>query len=157
MAQRRLLKEFQELKKQNVQTLSNQPDYIQLQPHPSNMMQWTASFEGPEDTPYEGGKFHIKLTVPSQYPIQPPKASFVTPVFHPNVHFKTGEICLDILKETWSPAWTLLTVCRAIRSLLGAPEADSPLNCDAGNLLRYGDERGFKSMASMYTKLHAKK
>lgn len=50
------------------------------------------------------------LNVPENYPHVPPKATFTTKVFHPNVHFKTGEICLDILKQNWSPAWTLQSV-----------------------------------------------
>jgi peroxin-4 len=36
-------------------------------------------------------------------------------------------------------------------ALLSGPAPDSPLNCDAGNLLRGGDVRGYNSMAKMYT------
>lgn len=64
---------------------------------------------------------------------------------------QTGEICLDILKAAWTPVWSLETTCRAIMALLAHPEASSPLNCDAGNLVRAGDLRGYWSLARMYT------
>eukprot|EP01023_Acetabularia_acetabulum_P000505 TRINITY_DN10195_c0_g1_i2.p1 TRINITY_DN10195_c0_g1~~TRINITY_DN10195_c0_g1_i2.p1 ORF type:complete len:180 (+),score=11.32 TRINITY_DN10195_c0_g1_i2:82-540(+) len=130
---------------------------ITIIPNEHNIFRWTAVIEGPKDTPYQGGKFTIMMDIPSDYPMEPPTAKFITKVFHPNVHTKTGEICLDILKRNWTPAWTILAVCQAILVLLMEPAPDSPLNCDAGNMLRYGDERGYNSMARMYTKEYARK
>ena len=118
-----------------------------------DLHEWLAVLSGPEDSPYSGGQFRVRLSVPSSYPLAAPKATFVTPIFHPNVHFRTGEVCMDILKTDWSPAWTLMSVCRAIVALMSDPAggADSPLNCDAGNLARGGDLRAFNGLARMYT------
>lgn len=68
-----------------------------------------------------------------------------------HIYMQTGEVCLDILKNAWSPAWTLQSVCRAISVLMSNGASDSPLNCDAGNLLRANDTRGYNSVARMYT------
>eukprot|EP00245_Coleochaete_scutata_P007237 TRINITY_DN22388_c0_g1_i1.p1 TRINITY_DN22388_c0_g1~~TRINITY_DN22388_c0_g1_i1.p1 ORF type:complete len:156 (+),score=11.66 TRINITY_DN22388_c0_g1_i1:111-578(+) len=146
----RLIKEYKEV----MRDTSPEAD-IKLVCDETNIYRWTALIRGPSETPYYGGVFQLSFNVPEQYPIVPPTVRFATRIFHPNVHFKTGEICLDILKTAWSPAWTLQSVCRAVITLLAHPEADSPLNCDCGNLLRSGDDRGYKSMAKMYTKLHA--
>uniref|UniRef100_A0A804NTP3 UBC core domain-containing protein n=1 Tax=Zea mays TaxID=4577 RepID=A0A804NTP3_MAIZE len=110
------------------------PGQVQLICDDSNIFKWTALIKGPSETPYEGGVFQLAFAIPEQYPLLPPQVRFLTKTFHPNVHFKTGEICLDILKNAWSPAWTLQSVC---------------------NLLRSGDIRGYQSMARMYTRLAA--
>jgi len=128
---------------------------ITLVPDEDNIYLWAGCILGPPDSAYEGGRFQIKLVCPTNYSISPPAVAFVTPIFHPNVNFKTGEMCLDVLKSSLSPSWTLQSVCRAIIALLSDPNADSPLNCDAGNLLRCGDVRGFRSMAQMYTHEYA--
>ncbi|XP_042421789.1 protein PEROXIN-4-like isoform X2 [Zingiber officinale] len=146
----RLFKEYKEVQREK----AADPD-IQLVCDDSNIYKWTALIKGPSETPYEGGVFQLAIAIPEQYPLLPPQVRFLTKIFHPNVHFKTGEICLDILKNAWSPAWTLQSVCRAIIALMAHPEPDSPLNCDSGNLLRSGDIRGYCSMARMYTRLAA--
>ncbi|KAK9821659.1 hypothetical protein WJX74_005698 [Apatococcus lobatus] len=129
---------------------SQADEAIELLPDERNILLWKGLIKGPQESPYEGHIFELGIKVPDSYPLAPPAVHFVTKIFHPNVHFKTGEICLDILKTSWSPAWTLQAVCRAVLALLSAPAPDSPLNCDAGNLLRAQDMRGYSSMARMY-------
>jgi peroxin-4 len=97
-----------------------------------NIYSWQATLKGPPDTPYSEGIFYVNIEVPEDYPISPPKCKFATKVFHPNIHFDSGEICFELLKDKWSPAWSLESVCRAILDLLAHPNADSPLNCDCG-------------------------
>lgn len=145
----RVWKEYKELSREEAK---NGPDKeITLCPvDDASMFEWKAVISGPPGSPFAGGKFELSLKVPDTYPLIPPTAKFITPVFHPNVHFKTGEICLDILKTAWTPAWTLQSVCRAIIALLDDPDSSSPLNCDAGNMVRAQDMRAYRSMARMF-------
>eukprot|EP01079_Euglenida_sp_SAG-EU17-18_P004748 gene4748-4922_t len=124
----RLLKEFKD---------SQRPasDDFRLVASPENLHKWQAIINGPQDTPYLGGRFVVDIQ--NTHAVVPPVANFRTKIFHPNVAFNSGEICLDILKmiglssTTWSPAWTINSVAVAILALMSHPEADSPLNCDA--------------------------
>lgn len=59
----------------------------------------------------------------------PPKVRFLTPMYHPNID-KLGRICLDILKDKWSPALQIRTVLLSIQALLSAPNPDDPLAND---------------------------
>ncbi|KAF2074393.1 hypothetical protein CYY_004289 [Polysphondylium violaceum] len=145
----RLMKEYKVLQNEELD------DIILYPKDDGDLFKWTAIIKGPPDTPYEDGKFELDIKVPSNYPLQPPTIKFVTKIFHPNIHFKTGEICLDLLKTSWSAIYTLQSVCRSIIALLSLPEADSPLNCDAGNLIRNGDTKGHDSLAKMYTRVFA--
>ena len=69
-----------------------------------NLYNLTAFIFGPQDSPFEKGIFEISIRLEQNYPINPPKVRFKTKIFHPNIHFKTGEVCIDILKEKWTPA-----------------------------------------------------
>lgn len=120
-----------------------------------DLSHWKATFAGQEDSPYSEGVFELDIVTRDDYPLHPPSIRFVTRICHPNINFKTGEICLDILKSQWSPAWTIQSACTAVRELLVSPEPDSPLNIDAANLLRCGDLLGYQSLVRMYVDMFA--
>ncbi|KAI9595713.1 ubiquitin-conjugating enzyme/RWD-like protein [Syncephalis fuscata] len=149
---RRLLKELHELSRDR----DTSPELARLEPvTDDNLLVWQAILCGPQGSPYEGGQFKLRIQIPERYPLQPPHIEFITRICHPNVRFTTGEICLDILKTAWSPAWTLRSTCLAIALLLNHPEPSSPLNVDAANLLRCGDHLGYHSLVHMYTVRYA--
>ena len=61
-----------------------------------------------------GGLFRLEIMFPTDYPFKPPKIRFLTKVYHPNVD-GVGRICLDILKDKWSPALQIRTVLLSIQ------------------------------------------
>lgn len=85
-----------------------------------NLLSWTATISGPDDTPYAGLVFKLSFAFPSIYPYAPPTVLFKTPIYHPNVDF-SGRICLDILKDQWTASYNIQTVLLSLQSLLGEP------------------------------------
>ena len=85
-----------------------------------NLLSWTATIEGPDDTPYANLSFKLSFAFPTNYPYAPPTVLFKTPIYHPNVDF-SGRICLDILKDKWTAAYNIQTVLLSLQSLLGEP------------------------------------
>ncbi|KAL4401080.1 E2 ubiquitin-protein ligase peroxin 4 [Malassezia pachydermatis] len=151
-ATKRLVHEWRALQKQG----TTDEHITILEPiDEGDLTAWRAILCPPASGVYGGGCFEIDIRVPDTYPIKPPTMRFRTRIFHPNVHWKTGEICLDVLQAQWSPAWTLHSACTAVLALLDTPEPDSPLNVDAANLLRTGDAVAYRSLCAMYTKVHA--
>jgi len=76
---------------------------ILLQTQGDDLFKWVGYVRGPEDSPYRDGWFKLKYEIGANYPQNPPKVKFATRIFHPNVHFETGEICLEVLKpEHWT-------------------------------------------------------
>ncbi|KAL7423665.1 Ubiquitin-conjugating enzyme E2 1 [Cryptotrichosporon argae] len=88
------------------------------------------SFPGPSDTPYEGGFYEVDIVIPDAYPFQPVKMKFITKVYHPNVSSASGAICLDILKDQWSPVLTLKSTLISLQSLLCSPEPNDPQDAE---------------------------
>ena len=91
-----------------------------------DLFHWQATIMGPEDSPYAGGVFFLNIAFPADYPFKPPKVNFTTRIYHCNIN-SSGGICLDILKDQWSPALTVSKVLLSICSLLTDPNPDDPL------------------------------
>ena len=102
-------------------------------PDGDNIFSWVGTIEGAKGTVYENLKYSLTLSFANEYPYKAPVVKFSTPCFHPNVD-QFGNICLDILKEQWSPAYNVRTILLSIQSLLGEPNNDSPLNTHAAGL-----------------------
>ncbi|KAL5109828.1 Ubiquitin-conjugating enzyme E2 S [Taenia crassiceps] len=113
-----------------------------------------ATIDGPKDTPFEGGRFSIKLVLPSNYPTEPPRGYFTTKIFHPNINWRTGDICVDTLKKEWKPDLGLRHILMTIRCLLIAPNPESALNEEAGKLL-LEDYNEYTKQARLFTEVHA--
>eukprot|EP00483_Globobulimina_turgida_P002489 UN02493 len=119
MALRRITKELKDLE-------GDPPANCSAGPGNDDLFKWTATIMGPPDSPYDGGVFFLDVNFPQDYPFKPPKIKFTTKIYHCNVNDKGG-ICLDILKDNWSPALTISKVLLSICSLLTDPNPDDPL------------------------------
>ena len=120
---KRLHKEFND-------SLMNPVEGVDMFPEES-MMSWTAIIQG--EGIYKELDYKLNITIPKNYPFQPPLVKFVNYCYHPNVN-QTGNICLDILSDKWSPAYSLQSMLLSIQSLLGDPNCSSPLNGEASKL-----------------------
>jgi len=133
-----------------------------------DLFTWTAVLLGVTNTPYEGnysvlfeyvlvltavgGRWLLDISIPQTYPLTPPTITFRTHICHPNVNFATGEICLDLLKSTWVPTYTVSSTLTVVQQLLTSAEPDSPLNVDVALLYRQGDLVGAESLIRYYTR-----
>lgn len=100
---------------------ANTDPRFQAKPLPDDLFHWHFTIRGPPDTPFEGGIYHGRIVLPSEYPFKPPHIYFLTE----NGRFKTNtKICLSISShhpETWQPAWGIRLILEALISLLPTP------------------------------------
>ncbi len=146
MALKRITKELAELAK-------DPPANCSAGPIDDDMYHWQATIVGPSDSPYQGGLFFLNIHFPIDYPFKPPKVTFITKIYHPNIN-SNGGICLDILKDQWSPALTISKVLLSISSLLTDPNPDDPLVPDIANLFKT-DRNKYNNNAKEWTRKFA--
>ena len=146
MAQKRIQKELLDLQK-------DPPANCSAGPTENDQFHWQATIVGPDDNPYAGGVFFLNIHFPTDYPFRPPKCNFVTKIYHPNIN-ANGSICLDILKDQWSPALTISKVLLSISSLLTDANPDDPLVPEIAHIYRT-NRAEYEERARMYTLKYA--
>lgn len=151
MLQKRLTAEIKTLKKLieknelsgvSFELLSDDQRFIKL------------TVNGPKDTPYENGKYDFMIYYQDSYPVDPPKILLHTKIYHPNIDTK-GEICLNILKDAWSPTIQLTKLAQSLQGLLESPNVDDPLNNAAAQHFKT-DLDGAIKLAKEYNAKYAK-
>ena len=115
----RIRKEYQDLQKEKN---SN----VQVKLVNNDIRHWKGRIKGPIDTCYQGGIFDVDIVIPNDYPFKPPKMKFDTKIWHPNISSVTGAICLDILKNEWTPALTIRTALISLQALMCEPVPNDP-------------------------------
>jgi ubiquitin-conjugating enzyme E2 D/E len=141
------------LKKELEEIIMNPPTNCSAGIVEDDMYNWQATITGPTGSPYDGGIFYLRIEFPLDYPFKPPKVLFITKIYHCNVN-SNGNICLDILKDQWSPALTISKVLLSICSLLDDQNPNDPLMIDIANLY-INDKEQFLENARTHTLRYA--
>jgi len=144
---RRLQKEIKDIQ-------NNPLDFISAGPYEDELYKWRGTLMGPENTPYYGGIFNIKMDFPVDYPIKAPVITFRTKIYHPNICFSDGSICLDILREQWSPALSIQKILLSVVSLLNDPNPNDPLEPEIAQQFRTNYDEYYEA-AQNYTYKYA--
>ena len=146
-ALKRIEKELKKFNEEEPEGLTAGP------PDDSDMFKWDASLTGPENSPYEGGTFNLSIEFPKDYPFKPPKCTFRTRIYHPNIN-SNGTICLNILQQDWDPRLTIDKVLLSICSFLDDPDFENPLVPEINNVYIH-DRKRYEDTVREWVKKYA--
>lgn len=148
-ASRRLAKELQDIKASGSKTFRD------IEVDDANILSWKGMIV-PESAPYNKGAFKIEINFPAEYPFKPPKITFVTKIYHPNIDEK-GQVCLPIIStDNWKPATKTDQVIQSLIALVNDPEPEHPLRADLAEEFTK-DKKKFMKNAEEFTKKNAAK
>jgi ubiquitin-conjugating enzyme E2 L3 len=149
-ANKRLAKELQDIKAD-----ANMRVFTSINVSQTNLFVWEGVIL-PQEAPYNLGAFKIKIEYPEDYPFKPPKVTFQTRIYHPNVDDK-GQVCLSIINpDQWKPATKTDQVVQALAKLICHPEPEHPLRAElAEEFVR--NKAQFLQKAEQETRQYAEK
>ncbi|KAI1232997.1 hypothetical protein IHE44_0006187 [Lamprotornis superbus] len=148
-ASRRLMKELEEIRKCGMKNFRN------IQVDEANLLTWQGLIV-PDNPPYDKGAFRIEINFPAEYPFKPPKITFKTKIYHPNIDEK-GQVCLPVISaENWKPATKTDQVIQSLIALVNDPQPEHPLRADLAE--EYSkDRKKFCKNAEEFTKKYGEK
>jgi ubiquitin-conjugating enzyme E2 D/E len=152
---RRLINEKKTLEKLQSDSSSQESSMFKVKCEDDDMYSWTAEIYGPPESYYQGYSFKLSIKLTQEYPSKAPIVKFLTKIEHVNISAR-GNICLDILKDNWSPSLTIRSILISIVSLLDKPNVEDPLNPELAILCK-NDLKEYKKKIRNACKKHATK
>lgn len=118
-------------------------DSLNLEDNPGTDLRWPNSNDlthfivsiTPTDGFWKKATYEFDVTVPAEYPHNPPKVLCNTRIYHPNINLE-GKVCLNILRKDWKPVLDVNAVIYGLTTLFIDPNPSDPLNQDAAKLFR---------------------
>ena len=118
-----------------------EPDILTVVDETEKYPTFYVTIKGPVDSLYAGGTFTLCCILPEEFPMKSPSVAFKTKIWHPNIEHRSGSICLDVLRDAWSPLISLRDIFETyIPQLLLYPEPTDPFNIVAATHLQKNTE-----------------
>lgn len=130
-------------------------NFRNIQVDEANSLTWPGLMV-PDNLPYDKGALRIEINFPAEYPFKPPKITFKTKIYHPNIDEK-GQVCLPVISaENWKPATKTDQVIQSLIALVNDPQPEHPLRADLAE--EYSkDRKKFCKNAEEFTKKYGEK